>query len=136
MLQVGRQLTLAEDGLLGPRHVLIWDMDAKWSPDVRRVLADAGVCVVVTPIRAPNANAYAKRFVRSIKEECLNRRIPLGDRHFRRAVAEFVEHDPCERNHQGLGNALIAGHPAMDAAGRVRRRARLGGRLNDYQRAA
>ena len=50
----------------------------------------AGIRVIRTPYRAPNANAYAERFVRSIKEECLNRLIPLGERHFRRAVAEFV----------------------------------------------
>jgi transposase InsO family protein len=136
MQQVVRQLTLADEGLLGPTHVLICDRDAKWSPDVRRALADAGVRVVLTPIRAPNANAYAERFVRSIKEECLNRLIPIGERHFRRAVAEFVEHYQRERNHQGLGNALIAGPPAIDAAGRVRRRSKLGGLLNYYKRAA
>ena len=45
-----------------------------------------------TPYRAPNANAYAERFVRSIKEECLNRVIPIGDRHLRRMIAEYVEH--------------------------------------------
>jgi putative transposase len=136
MHQVGRQLTLADEGLLGPKHVLICDRDSKWSLDVRRVLRDAGVRVVVTPIRAPNANADAERFVRSIKEECLDRLIPIGECHFRRAVAEFVAHYHRERNHQGLGNALIAGHPAIDAAGRVNRHSRLGGLLNYYTRAA
>ena len=57
-----------------------------------------------TPYRAPNANAYAERFVRSIKEECLNRVIPIGDRHLRRMIAEYVEHYHRERNHQGLAN--------------------------------
>ena len=57
-----------------------------------------------TPYQAPNANAYAERFVRSMKEECLNRMIPLGERHFRRAVTQFVEHYHRERNHQGLDN--------------------------------
>ena len=92
--------------------------------------------VVLTPERAPNANAYAERFVRSIKEECLDRMIPLGERHFRRAITEFVEHYHLERNHQGLDNRLITGRPATDAAGRVRRRSRLGGLLNYYERAA
>jgi len=59
---------------------------------VRRRLGDAGIGGVLTPERAPNANAYAERFVRSIKEECLDRLIPIGERHFRRAVAEYVEH--------------------------------------------
>ena len=75
-------------------------------------LSDAGIHVVQTPRRAPNANAYAERFVRSIKEECLDRMIPLGERHFRRSVAEFVEHYHRERNHQGLANQLIAASPA------------------------
>ena len=91
---------------------------------------------VVTPIRAPNANAYAERFVRSIKEECLDRLIPIGETHVRRAVAEFVEHYHRERNHQGLGNVLIAGLPATNRAGRVRRHQRLGELLNYYKRAA
>jgi putative transposase len=73
MHQIARRLTFADEGVLGPAHVLICDRDSKWSPDVRRVLRDADVRVVVTPIRAPNANAYAERFVRSIKEECLDR---------------------------------------------------------------
>jgi transposase InsO family protein len=136
MHPIARRLTFADDGVLGPPHVLICDRDAKWSADVRRVLADAGVRVVVTPIRARNANAYAERFVRSLKEECLDRLIPIGERHFRRAVWEFTEHYHRERNHQGLGNTLIAGHSTIDAAGRVHRRSRLGGLLNYYTRAA
>ena len=78
----------------------------------------------------------ATRLVRSIKEECLGRIIPLGERHFRRAIAEFVEHYHRERNHQGLDNRLIAGTPATGVASRVRRRSRLGGLLNYYERAA
>jgi putative transposase len=78
----------------------------------------------------------ATRLVRSVKEECLDRMIPLGERHFRRAVTEFVDHYHWERNHQGLENALIAGTPAIDTAGRVHRRSRLGGLLNYYERAA
>jgi len=71
--------------------------------------------VVQTPYQAPNANAYAERFVRPIQEECLDRMIPLGERHFRRTVREFVAHYYDERNHQGLQNALIAGAPAIGA---------------------
>jgi len=117
-------------------HVLICDRDRKWSPDVRRRLRDADIRVVLIPERAPNANAYAERFVRSIKEECLDRIVPIGERHFRRAVGEFVEHYHRERNHQGLANELIAGTAVIDTGGRVRRRPRLGGLLNFYERAA
>jgi putative transposase len=103
---------------------------------VRARLGEAGIRVVLTPYRAPNANAYAERFVRSIKEECLDRVIPFGERHLRRTMAEYVEHDHRERNHQGIENALIAGTPATSTVGRIRRRPRLGGLLNHYDRAA
>lgn len=136
MQQMVQTMTMAETGLVGAPSVLICDRDQKWSRDVRRRLGEAGVRVVRTPERAPNANAYAERFVRSIKEECLDRMIPLGGRHFRRAVAEFVEHYHRERNHQGLENELIAGDPMVDTVGCVRRRSRLGGLLTFYARAA
>jgi transposase InsO family protein len=103
---------------------------------VRARLQDAGIRVVQTPYRAPNANVYAERFVRSIKEECLNRLIPFGEHHHRRAVAEFVAHYHHERNHQGLDNQLIEGQPAKPCVGRVSRHQRLGGLLNYYARAA
>jgi putative transposase len=135
MQQAIRTLTMAELGA-GDAHVLICDRDRKWSREVRRQLGDADIRVVLTPERAPNANAYAERFVRSIKEECLDRIIPLGEYHFRRAVGEFVEHYHRERNHQGLGNTLIMGRPRRRTAGRVRRRPRLGGLLNFYEPAA
>ena len=92
--------------------------------------------MVQTPLQAPNANAYAERFVRSIKEECLDRLIALGEPHFRRAVTELVAHDHRERNHQGLDNELIDGQRAKGRAGQVRRYQRLGGLLNYYARAA
>jgi hypothetical protein len=91
--------------------------------------------VVQTPYQAPNANAHAERFVRSIKEECLDRIIPLGERHLRRAVHEYVVHYHLERNHQGLGNALIDGVEARSVCA-IRRRPHLGGLLNYYDRVA
>jgi putative transposase len=83
-------------------------------------------------VRFPSAT----RLVRTIEEESLDRIIPIGERHFRQAIAEFVEHYHCERNHQGLDNRLIAGTPVTDRTGRVRCRRRLGGLLNFYGRAA
>ena len=136
MQQVVRTLTAADDGLLVEHRVLICDRDTKWSALVRARFGDAGIRVVQTPYRAPNANAYAERFVRSIKEECLSRVIPLGDRHLRRTIAEYVEHYHRERNHQGIENALIVGATATSTVGRIRRRPRLGGLLNYYDRAA
>jgi transposase InsO family protein len=135
MQQVVRLLTLAEDGVLAHHRVLICDRDSKWSEPVRARLREAGIRVVLTPYRAPNANAHAERVVRSIKEECLDRIIPLGERHLRHAVHEFVQHYYRERNHQGLGNALIDGVP-LRGGGPIRCRSRLGGLLNYYAHAA
>ena len=136
MRQVGRTLTAADEGVLVGHRVLICDWDAKWSAPVRRLLEDSGLRVVQTPYQAPNANAYAERFVRSIRDECLNRVIPFGERHLRRTLTEFVENDHGERNHKGLGNELIDGAPPPRRVGGVRRRQRLGGLLNYYYRAA
>ncbi len=89
-----------------------------------------------TPFQAPNANAYAERFVRSIKAECLDRIVPLGERHLRQTMHEFVAHYHGERNHQGIANELIDRPAVLPASGRIRRRPRLGGLLNYYERAA
>ena len=132
MRQGVRTLSMADDEV---NRVLICDRDTKWSVAVRERLEEVGIRVVQTPYEAPNANAYAERFVRSIKEECLDRMIPIGEGHFRRAMSEFVAHYHRERNHQGLENALIEGAPAS-GAGRVHRQSRLGGLLNYYRRAA
>jgi len=83
MQQIVRTLTMAGASTVSVPQVLICDRDRKWSRDMRRRLRDAGVRVVLIPERAPNANAYAERFVRSIKEECLDRLIPIGERRFR-----------------------------------------------------
>ena len=136
MRQVGRTLTAVDEGVLVDHRVLICDRDQKWSPSVRRLLEESGIQVVQTPFQAPNANAYAERFVRSIKHECLNQVIPFGARHLRRTIAEYAAHYHGERNHQGLGNELIEGASEVGRVGRVRRRPRLGGLLNYYCRAA
>jgi transposase InsO family protein len=136
MRQVGRTLNSADEGILVGHRVLICDRDAKWSATVRVRLGEVGIRVVQTPFQAPNANAYAERFVRSIKHECLNWVIPFGERHLRRTIAEYVEHYHRERNHQGLGNELIENAGVVDRVGCIRRRQRLGGLLNYYGRAA
>jgi putative transposase len=133
MRQVARTLTRADGQVYG---MLICDQDAKWSEPVRARLQEGGLRVIQAPYRAPNANAHAERFVRSINEECLDRLIPFGGEHFRRAVAEFVTHYHRERNHQGLGNELIELPPGQERVGRIRRRSRLGGLLDYYARAA
>ncbi len=86
--------------------------------------------------RSPNLNAYAERFVRSIKEECLSKIVPIGEWHLRVAIAEYAAHYHLERNHQGLGNRLIDGEPAVEPTTSVESRQRLGGILRSYHRAA
>ena len=89
------------------------------------------------PPKSPNLNAFAERFVRSIKESCLNRLILVGEGSLRRAVREFVAHYHHERNHQGLGNVLIfprSVQPRGDDA--IVCRERLGGLLKYYHRPA
>ena len=115
---------------------MICDRDPKWSAAVVAFLEREGVRVIRTPARAPNCDAHAERFVRSIKEECLNRMIVLGARHLRHALTEFVVHDHAERNHQGLDNDLIQPLPRTEVSGPVRRRQRMGGMLNYYYLAA
>ena len=84
------------------------------------------------PPMSPNLNAYAERFVRSIKDECLDRIIFIGRGSLRRAVAEYMEHYHLERNHQGLANRLIGPMAMEETDGAVRRHGRLGGTLNFY----
>jgi transposase InsO family protein len=135
-IQTMRHLTDPVEGILRTGAILICDRDRKWNIAVQHFLKTAGVRVVQTPFRAPNCNAYAERFVRAIKEECLDRVIPLGERHLRQTVAEFVTHYHGERNHQGLDNDLIDQSQQQRAYGLVRRRQRLGGILSFYYRAA
>ena len=136
MAQVARRLTDAVDGFLASHRFLICDRDSKWSDAFRHIVQDAGVRIVLTPIQAPNANAYAERFVRSIRGECLDRLILFGERRLLRVLDEFVTHYHLERNHQGLGNELIVPETRPLRGTRVRCRERLGGLLRYYHRAA
>jgi hypothetical protein len=101
------------------------------------LLKDAGIQVVRLPHRSPNLNAYAERFVRSIKDECLNRVIFFGERSLRKATREFTAHYHTERNHQGLESRLIEpdGHEGQ-TCGPVECIQRLGGLLRFYHRVA
>jgi transposase InsO family protein len=95
-----------------------------------------GIRQVVIAPHGPWQNAYAERFVRSIREECLDRLILFGERRLLRVLDEFVAHYHRERNHQGLGNALIVPAPRPCGGTPVRCRKRLGGLLRYYHRAA
>ncbi len=137
MKQIGRNLTDAFDGFLVNVRYLILDRDTIYTEAFRGLLKQAGVKVVQLPPRSPNLNAYAERFVRTIKESCLNRMILFGELSLRNAVREFLEHYHHERNHQGLGNRLIdPQHEIGSVGGSVACRERLGGMLRYYFRDA
>ena len=137
MLQLGRTLIDSESGALRGKRYLIIDRDSKYTDQFRKLVHESGTEVIRLPPMSPNLNAYAERFVRSIKEECLNRMIFIGQASPRRAVSEFLEHYHAERNHQGLGNRLIRSTASISASdGIVSRPQRLGGMLNFYYRKA
>ena len=135
MTQIARNLTDGIDGFFMGKRYLIHDRDPLYTSEFLDMLADVGVQSVKLPRRSPNLNAYAERFVRTIKESCLNRMIWFGEDSLRRAISEFVSHYHFERNHQGLGldNHLIIPTQAT-MKGAVQKRERLGGLLNYYFR--
>ena len=137
MTQIARNLTDGVDGFFMGKRYLIHDRDPLYTHEFLNVLANVGVQSVKLPRRSPNLNAYAERFVRTIKESCLDRMIWFGEDALRRGISEFVSHYHFERNHQGLDNRLISPKQTTTATtGRVRKRERLGGMLNYYFREA
>ena len=137
MKQMARNLTDPLDGFFCGVRYLIMNRDPLYTACFRNMLKHSGTNPVRLPARSPNLNAFAERFVLSIKSECLNKIIPLGEKHLRLAVREYMEHYHTERNHQGLGSSLIY---ADDSVGRsegdIKKRSRLGGFLNYYVRDA
>src|SRR4030095_15592365 len=136
MTQVARNLTDADDGFLREMEYLILDRDPLYTAAFRDLLRDSGVKPLRLPARSPNLNAFAERFVGSIKSECVDRIVPLGEKHLRAAVRAFVEHYHEKRPHQGLGNEHIAPKTTSLGPGPVRCRERLGGVLKFYYREA
>jgi len=137
MSQIGRNLTDASDSILNGKGYLIHDRDPLFTTEFLELVGSVGVQTVKLPPRSPNLNAYAERFVRTIKESCLERMILFGEGALRTAISQFVIHYLRERNHQGLANRIIspeAGHGGETGA--VERRQRLGGMLNYYYRQA
>ena len=113
--------------------------DAWGDESFREELKARGVKPMRLPARSPNLNAFAERWVRSVKEECLSRLILFGESSLRRAVTAFVEHYHGERNHQGKENVLL--FPAAEQRvgsgdGKVHCKERLDGLLKYYHRQA
>lgn len=130
MCQIARNLTDCEDGFLRGKRYFLMDRDTKYCDAFRTTHRNAGVKPLRLPARSPNLNAFTGRFVRSIKEGCLNRMNFFGETMLRNAVIEFCAHYHLERPYQGLGNRLIV--PAENAGKETRevvRHDRLGGLL-------
>ncbi len=138
MVQVARQMTDVFDGTLNDVRFLIMDRDTKFTKHFKTFLRREGVEPVPYPPRSPNCSPYAERFVRSIKEECLDRIIPMGVGSLRCTITEYVTHYHYERNHQGLGIQLLSSLTTNTRGreGTINRRERLGGTLNYYYRRA
>lgn len=137
MEQIARNLTDGFDGFLNGCTHLIHDRSSLYTEQFRRVLLSTSVHSLRLPPRSPNLNAHAERFVRSIKSECLDRLILLGERSLHRAVGQYVLHYRAERNHQGLENKMIKPDFSTNRAeGKILCRERLGGLLHYYYREA
>jgi transposase InsO family protein len=138
MVQVARNVTMEEWGFLSSGQYLIHDRDGKYCPAFQQLIDATGVTRVPLPARSPNLNAYAERWVRSVKEECLSRLIQVGEGSLRHALQAYVEHYHHERNHQGKGNVLLFPLASQRSQGKgpVRCRERLGGLLKYYAREA
>jgi putative transposase len=137
IMHVARNLTDEFDGFLQGCDYLIMDRDKKFTSAFRDFLEREGVKPVRCPPRAPTCNAIAERFVRSIKEECLEHMVLLGERSLRRALSEYEIHYLRERNHQGRDNRLLESPNVVNLyTGTIKRRERLGGMLSFYYREA
>src|SRR5262247_3250514 len=137
MQPCARQLTDPCDGFLLGKHYLLHDRDTKFTQAFDGLLKASGVEPVVLPPRSPSLNAHCERFVRSIKEEALDHMVMLGEQALVYAIHQYLAHYHTERNHQGLGNQLIAREGAVGGqTGPVVRRERLGGLLSYYHREA
>ena len=107
MSQVDRNVTMADIGFLSSSRYLIHDRDSKFCESFRLTIEGVGVTPVRLPARSPDLNAFAERWVRSVKEECLSKLILFGENSLRHALKEYVAHHHHERNHQGKDNLLL-----------------------------
>jgi putative transposase len=139
MQQMARNATFEGWGYLQGCRYLLHDRDTKFCSSFRNIVTAGGVEPLTLPPRSPNLNAFAERWVRSVKEECLSKLILWGESSLRHALRNYTTHYHAERNHQGKANRLL--YPAStehsaSRAGPVIRRERLGGLLSYYYRAA
>ena len=137
MIQMARNAGDETSGCLCNQRYLLHDRDAKFCAEFDDVLRSGGVHCLTLPPRSPNLKAFAERWVRSVKEECLSKLILFGEGSLHRALNEFIAHYHSERNHQGKGNLLLFPSPIATIPRRtICCRERIGGLLRYYCRAA
>jgi len=123
-----------QDGTL-PADLLLHDRDGKFPPSFDAVFRSEGLAVVHTPPRQPQANGIAERWIRSVRQECLDHLLILNERHLRRALTAYVAFYNERRPHQGLGQQCPIPLPRAPSDGAIQRRDVLGGIIHDYHRA-
>ncbi len=126
---------LAIGGVLEPFALLVRDRDSKFTRAFDTVFASEGIRTILTPIRTPVANAYAERFVRTIRRECLDWILIQNEHHLTRVVSEYLDHYNQERPHRGLGLKPPDPPPRL-ADGAIERHDRFGGLIHHYERTA
>ena len=134
--QQARQMSWTLEEAALPIRFLIHDRDAKFPASFDHVFATDDVTIIRTPFRSPKANAFAERWIRSVREECLDHVLILNERHLHRVLKEYVTYFNHARPHQGIEQQIPAGDKCCSGDGPVRCRDILGGIMHDYYRAA
>jgi putative transposase len=136
--QQARNLLMGLGERAGSFRFLIRDRDSKFSMAFDEVFSGNGTRVVKTPVRSPRANSYAERFVGTLRRECLDHVLILGERHLRSVLAEYARHYNGHRPHQALQQEPPLCEPghAVDITARIERRQVLGGLISEYRRVA
>lgn len=134
--QQARQMTWEFESVKSTINFLLHDRDSKFSTAFDTVFRSEGMKIILTPVRAPNANAYAERWVRTVREECLDKLIILNETHLRRVMREFVDYYNTARPHQGIDQQIPISQTTLEHQGAVRCRPILGGIIRDYYRDA
>ena len=124
-----------QDGTV-PARFLIHDRDTKFAPAFDTVFAAEDVEIIQTPYRAPKANAIAERWIRSVREECLDQLVILNERHLQRVLTEYVTYFNHARPHQGINQQCPMSAQPCPVGGPIQRRNVLGGIIHDYYREA
>ncbi|MGO8871082.1 MAG: integrase core domain-containing protein [Acidimicrobiales bacterium] len=139
VVQQARNLTMLLDERAHPVRFLIRDRDTKFISSFDEVFKAEGVRIIRSPVRAPRANAFAERFVGTVRRECLDRMLILGRRHLEAVVHEYVEHYNSHRPHRSLGQLPPQPKSVAPAVlknvdvSRLQRASRLGGMIHEYR---